>query len=253
MTETETDKSPLAPPPRDWTGDIWARRPKTRATWLSEPAEGRKRRRPSGRLVALLVALVALAVPVVLVEANRWLDGQVKLEEGSFGFTPTLIVNEDLRSDGEGAYAFVPYRHGEDYTFEFSVYNDGRDVRITDIPFPDTGYLEPVEVRIQHDPFGERPGAARTATVSDIDASVPFEPFTFRAGEQIGVFVRTRFANCDMFSGGLHTSYPDQEFVVDALWGTRHIDVEFAYPVTVGARFGSEVHPDTVLGPGCRP
>lgn len=195
---------------------------------------------PFPRRLLIVFVAVLVAIPVVFLEANRWLDGQIRLTEGS----NTYVPGQELVAFSDEARVFVPYRHGEEYAYSVSLRNEGRPLRV--LGFPESlGRLERLEVRVDPDPYrGEHP-------IGDIVGSVPFRPFTLGRDQEIFVFFRSRFAGCEHISSGIYTSLSQVPVRVRALWSTREVSVPLANPVVVGTGIGDDLHPQVVLPPEC--
>lgn len=220
--------------PPDVDPEGWHRGEEERAEEARrKEAERRKRRR-----TALITGVATVAVFAV-VAADRWRDRQFDVGHGPVGRAPELHVDPGFSSFDEEGFHFLPYRHGEEYEIMFSLSNDGRDVRVVDIPPPDAGLLEGREVLIE-----------RIQDRRSVPA--PFKPFTLKTGDDVQVRIRVRFANCDRAVNGAFFYYPAQPVVVRALWQTRTIDIPFRTPIVVSTGLAGDPHPQAVPGPGCR-
>lgn len=193
----------------------------------------------SRRAVLVILAVAALAVAAFL--ANRAVENGIRLEAGSFGRTP---VHFGTQRDGD-VISFVPYRHGEEFFYQFSIRNAGRKVRITGVPLTtDFGFYDETEVRLQ--PDGGR--------VGDIAASVPFEPFTLKHGEEVGLFVKARFAHCGErgLPIGTRLTTSGHAVRVRSWWATETVSVPYRLPIPIMKGLNDELLPQAVLPAECR-
>ena len=199
------------------------------------------------RRLALGLAIVALVAVIVPVGANRWLDGQFQVVEGHVSKVPGQVSVESGFGD-EPETALVAYRHGEEYLQFVSLLNRGGDVRITGFPgeAPHVhALLHRVEVRVIHDPLVFR------RFDSELDHSVVFKPFTLKHDEEVWVYFRSRFSDCEFFGHGSQWGMSSLDVRVKKLWSSRTVSVPLRQPFAVAYGALDGPFPETVLGPGC--
>jgi hypothetical protein len=177
--------------------------------------------------------------------ANRWLDGEFQVEEGNVGKVPGQILVES-GFDDERETALVPYRHGEEYVHFLSLRNRGRDVKVLGFPgeMPHA-LLHRVEIRVDLDP------GRSTAGDDEMANTVPFEPFTLEKDQEVWLYLKSRFEDCEVFSAGVQWGVSSLSVKVKALWSTRTVSVPLRNPLVVTYGTGGQLFPETVLGPGC--
>ncbi|MGH9037670.1 MAG: hypothetical protein ACRD0O_18080 [Acidimicrobiia bacterium] len=196
---------------------------------------------------ALGLAMVVLVAVIALMGGNRWLDGQVRVEEGSTRRVPGQILIESGFSD-DPETALVPYRHGEEYVYLLSLRNRGRDVKVLDFPGPDGrqhALLHRVEIRVDLDPGRPTEGGGEMAN------TVPFEPFTLKKDQEVWLYFKSRFEDCEFFDAGAEWGVSSLPVKIKARWSTRTLSVPLTKPVVVAFGNDGQLFLDTVLGPGC--
>lgn len=181
----------------------------------------------------------------VSMEVNRWLDGQFRVEEGNTGKVPGQILVAS-GFDDERETALVPYRHGEEYVHFLSLHNRGRDVKVLGFPgeMPHA-LLRRVEIRVDLDP------GRRNTSDDELANTVPFKPFTLKRDQEVWFYFRSRFEDCEFFSGGVQWGVSSLPVKVKALWSTRTVSVPLRNPLVVTYGTGDRLFSETVLGPGC--
>ena len=184
-----------------------------------EPPEPASRRTVLSIVLAatLIVALVAAVV------VHRSISGEFLAADGAYSRFPGETV-EDPFSDDDEREAEVPYRHGEEYSFEFTLVNHSRwPTRILGFPASDGGLLRQTAVAVKDTPFVDDAGFR------------PFHPFTMASGESMVVRVRGRFEGCADFEPDSFAGLTAVAVRHRTLWATRTHFVDLPTGIQVPA------------------
>ncbi len=188
------------------------------------PAEAATSPPPRRRLraVLLLATLAGVAIAGLLV------DRAMTAEHLSTGNGMNRFPGEPVDDpfDDEERVVEVAYRHGAEYSFDFTLTNDSRwAVRVLGFPRSrGESLLRQVGVDMDTTPFEE-------AT----ETFVRFRPFTLKGGGEAVIRVHSRFANCEHYGPGSSATITAVAIRSRVLWATRTHFVDLPTGVQVAA------------------
>lgn len=159
-------------------------------------------------LAPLVAALAAIVVLVAVVVVHRSVTAESLAADGPLSRFPGETVEDPFDDNREVA---VPYRHGDEYSFDFTLVNDSRwPTRVIDFPLPHfDALLSATGVSVDHTPFDDKSGFAT------------FHPFILGSGQSVIVRVHARFANCGDYGPDSASTLTAVAFRHRTLWATR--------------------------------
>ncbi len=204
------------------------------------PDDERHAVRGGRRLAPLVAALAAIVMLVAVVAVHRSVTAEALAADGPMSRFPGETVEDPF----DEAVVEVPYRHGEEYSFDFTLVNHSPwPTRV--VAFPRSRFdalLRVRNVEVDQTPFHNATGF------------VAFHPFSLGSDGSVVVRVHARFANCDHYGSGSASVLTAVRIRHRTLWATRThfvalpVGVQVPSPPAGDCRSGS----DQPSGAKCR-
>jgi hypothetical protein len=174
------------------------------------------------RLAPLVAALAAIVVLVAIVAVHRSVTAESLAADGPMSRFPGQTVEDPFDDE---AVVEVPYRHDEEYSFDFTLVNHSRwPTRVVGFPVSRfDALLRLRNVEVDQTPFGDAP------------RFVTFRPFSLGSDRSVVVRVHARFANCGSYGPGSSSTLTAVAIRHRTLWATRTRFVDFPTGIEVPA------------------